>query len=371
MGKSSSTPKYIEWLNSDVKKRVIENIRKSGFPLELKVRKTLLDNGYRVNNARYLDPGNDDFSTQVMLGHGVWREIDLLAVRRGNATVNINNFQIDFVTNILCECKYSSDKDIIVFEHLNPTISDVRRFPVLVNGHGLLPYNFQEQYKLPLRVERLIQVNANSITKEKGNYDDAEIHTASEQILAALRFFVDQKRRALRNLYLDTNRTSSLWKIWQTLVAEGKIPFEEQGSNRRVPDSFNDNFLKTNFDASSMLSDYPHIPVHFYYPLIITDENRGVIRAKLDELYNIIDLEDIGSCTYSYISENANQYGNVLDIAFALPILICSFSSLPSVLDLITKGIQEISKIVQDYITQNPYLIANEFWANKKVTALE
>ena len=52
---------YKKWLSSDEAKRfVIDNVKKSGIPLELLGRKVLKDNGFTVTSTRYLDTDNDN-----------------------------------------------------------------------------------------------------------------------------------------------------------------------------------------------------------------------------------------------------------------------------------------------------------------------
>lgn len=184
---------YTKWYKSDeAKKFVIENIGKSGIPLELRGRKILKDNGFRVASARYLDPAGDNPDVDIDLGRGIWRELDLWATRVEKTPAAIGECEIRFATNIIGECKYSSEKDLVVFEHLDRDNADLSHFPLLVNGHCVLPSPLELNYSffsLPLLVERLIEVNASSASKEKGNFSDMTMHSACEQILSALRYF--------------------------------------------------------------------------------------------------------------------------------------------------------------------------------------
>lgn len=359
---------YKKWLASDkARKFVIDNVRKSGIPLELRARKLLKDNGFNVTSARYLDVDSDSSDVDLDLGKGIWREIDLLATKGVGTSLNIGECEIRFVINILGECKYSSDKDVLVFEHLDPENADLSHFPLLVNGQYILSPPLRNDFELPLLIERLIEVDANSATKEKGNLSDIAMHRACEQLLSALRFFLHRWRQTIRRHYIDLSKASLIREKWDNLLKEKKVPYEELGSHSRVPHSFINNFLRENFEPTKMLQDFPFIPVYLYFPLIIVDESRGVIRAKLSDSYEVVDLEDLGLCMYLHVSENADRYETVLENAFALPILICNLPNLSLVMRLITEGIRHIIERLRQALTQDAYLIPREVLFNDKV----
>jgi hypothetical protein len=50
---------YQDWYKStEARKFVLDNIAKSGLPLEFKTRKILLDHGFHVSSARYFEPSD-------------------------------------------------------------------------------------------------------------------------------------------------------------------------------------------------------------------------------------------------------------------------------------------------------------------------
>lgn len=109
---------YRKWLTSgDAKAFAIDNIKKSGIPLELRARKILKDNEFTVSEAHYLEPQNGNSDIDLFMGRGVWRQLDLLATRVEKQTISLSGCELRFTTEIFGECKYSSDKDIITFEH--------------------------------------------------------------------------------------------------------------------------------------------------------------------------------------------------------------------------------------------------------------
>jgi hypothetical protein len=119
-----------------------------------------------------------------------------------------------------------------------------------------------------------------------------------------------------------------------------------------------------------MLKDFPSIPIHVCFPIIITDASRGVIQARINEAYEVIDLEDKGLCIYTYTSENADSFEIVLDNSFVLPIIICNLSNLPSAIGLISQIVNCIIEQTRQLVATNPWLIPEEILFNDKVIGL-
>lgn len=359
---------YRKWYASDeAKKFIIENIRKSGIPLELRARKAFKDHGFYVTSARYLEPIEGELGFPVGHGQGIWRELDVCASRSEKAFINIGKAEIHFATHILAECKYSTEKDLFVFEYLDKENADLNRFPLPVNGQCILQPFLARCFTLPLLVERVSEINAQSASKEKGNFSDTMTHDACEQILSALRFFLAKWRENVRRQYLNLARASAIKVNWDALLKAGKVPYETFGSISKVPDEFINRFLKESFEPE-MLQDFPYFTVQILFPLLVTDESRGIIRVKLDGSYIVTSLDDVGSSLYLYVSENANRYESVLEDSFVLPILICNLSHLGAILEMITEGLSQVIEVTRQQLMANPYLIPKEIVFNDKVT---
>ncbi|MCX6009677.1 MAG: hypothetical protein NTW48_06560 [Chloroflexi bacterium] len=368
--KGATYSDYQEWFASTpARKLVLDNIKKSGLPLELRARKVLHDQGFHVSSARYFEPSAAEAKVSGISPEGLWRELDIWAHRAGKTTGKIAGCEVNVYTNIIAECKYSSDKDILVFEHLDPANADVSRFPLLANGHYILTTKPARHFNLPVLAERVIAVRADSPSKEKDNYSDRMIHDACEQIISALRHFLTEQRDSTRHDYIALAQKSIIFQKWEELLKSGQVPYESHGSEAKVPKYYINKFLKENF-KSSTLADFPFVPIDLYFPLLIMDDSRGIIKVKLDGAYNPIDLEDIGLCLYLYISENANQYEVVLDNAFALPILICSLSSLHMIVKSIDEGIDKLKQQVAELIAADPSSVVREILFNDRVIGI-
>jgi len=362
---------YKKWLTSgDAKAFAIDNIKKSGIPLELRSRKILKDNEFTVSEAHYLEPQNGNSDIDLFMGRGVWRQLDLLATRVEKQTISLSGCELRFTTEILGECKYSSDKDIITFEHSNPENVDLSNFPVMVNGQSIIFVPSKTGIKLPPLVERLIMIDASSASREKDNFRDIEVHRACEQILSALRYNLYQWRSVLRRQYLDISKGSRIEEKWQDLIKEQKVPYEQVVGGMRVPASFIEKFLSDNFDPVKMLQDFPLLVIRVCFPVIVTDGSRGIIQAKLNDSFEVIDLEDKGLCLYTYVSENADRYESVLGNAFALPIIVCNLSNLPAAIKLIGENVNCVIDQTRLLVNANPQLIPREVLFNLKVVGL-
>ncbi|GAJ21609.1 unnamed protein product, partial [marine sediment metagenome] len=97
---------------------------------------------------------------------------------------------------------------------------------------------------------------------------------------------------------------------------------------------------------------------------------RGIIQAKLNDSFEVIDLEDKGLCLYTYVSENADRYESVLGNAFALPIIVCNLSNLPAAIKLIGENANCVIDRTRLLVNANPQLIPREVLFNLKVVGL-
>ena len=359
---------YKNWYTSErANKFLIENIGKSGIPLELRVRKILKDNGFQVTNARYFEPAGEEPELPIGYGQGTWRELDAHASRSEKTFIRIGKGEIHFTTHILAECKYSTEKDLFVFEHLDRENADLSGFPLLVNGQCILPLFPAKHFRLPLLVERVTEIDHRSASKEKGNYSDAITHDACEQILSALRFFLSKWREDVRKHYLNLASASTIAGIWDALRKEGEVPYKTFGPVTKVPDGFINQFLEKNFKPE-MLEDFPYFAIHIFFPLLVMDERRGIIRVNLNESYAVTGLQDVWSCLYLYISENANCYEGVLGNSFVLPVLMCNLSNLGRMLKMIEEGMNQVIEATRLYTTTNPHLVLKEIVFSDRVT---
>jgi len=350
---------YKEWYASaKCKEYLKQNIVKSGIPLELRARKVLKDSGFSVSSARYLEqPGPNE-------GPGIWREIDIYAKRIEKTSFKMGDCEFAFGTIILGECKYSSEKDIFVFEHLERENVDLNRFPVLVSGHDLVPSGLAKCFQLATIAERVVEIDVNSASKEKGNFTDRETHGACEQLLPGIMHYLGRSREAISDFYNTYAKAPTIREIWnQWLSGENRV----YRHSRNVPDKLIIDFLASSALARQIVGDFRSPTIYMMIPIIVVDETRGVIKVNVDESYKVIGFDDIGKCVYLYVSEKAEKYDSVLENSFTLPILISNLAHLHETIKIITDGVGEVIKEVQQWLADRDYLIAKEMLLNGRV----
>lgn len=181
-------PNYKDWLNSDeAKKHRIDLLKLSGIPLELRLRKIFDEKGFIAVPYGYRDVADNDDS-RLLIEDGVWRELDTWAVSNKNLSVDIGDLKINFLIQILCECKYSLDRDVITFSD-EYAGSYIHHFPILCNGHQILGQNLSKEFTLPDLAERIIEVSSTSDSMRDNNLTDRNIHEACEQLTICLEIF--------------------------------------------------------------------------------------------------------------------------------------------------------------------------------------
>lgn len=351
------TETYKNWFkNKEVIEDLKENIKKSGTPLELRTKKLLKDNNFHATYMRYSS-------------ENIWRELDIHAFRIENLEAEIEGCKVVIMTHIIGECKYSTDMDVFVFEHSDKENVDTKLFPIRINGHKILSQFINLSFKFPLVTEKAIHVNVDKRqTKNDGYYNDSKIHEACEQVLNATNFFCNREKESLFYEYSNFRRSSAIFSLWEEELKRVDIERErESGGIERIPNSFIEKFLQEKFNPKTMLKDFPYIIIHLVIPLIVFDENRGIIKASMDGNCNITNFEDVGYCLYPYISENANNYQNVLENHFNFPIILSTYSHLNKVLETIDKGIKDIIVEIQEELKEKPYLIPKEIIFNNDI----
>lgn len=380
MTKKSPQP-YKEWLdlkNDKPKKELMDSLKKAGIPLELKTRKILEENHFRCLDLHYLDPTDKEVvpihlrvpylaqASRMILSdedlpihlRGTWRQLDINAYRNEKSVIKFHDAKIHFTTHLIGECKYSSNKDFFVFENISDPV--LSRFPVMFNGNKLIPPFPHNNFSFPIVMERVTEVDVPNHFNPKNNFNDRITHEACEQIMSALSYLYDRKKVDKRLIYRNLLRNSPIERKWQNFYSENKEELERtRGPRGTIPETVIDKFLEESSKPKD-LRDFHYINIELGFPILVIDESRGVIKTVLNESNNIVDLEDIGYGIYTYISENANRYENILQNRFAFPILICNLSYLNECVKNIGEGMKKVIKETEEQIKERPWLIPKE-----------
>lgn len=360
---------YMDWLNSDeAKKHRIDLLKMSGIPLELRLRKIFDEKGFIAVPYGYRDVGDNDDS-RLLIEEGVWRELDTWAVSNKNQSIDINDLKINLLTQILCECKYSLDRDIVTFSDEYAGVYP-QNFPILCNGHQLLGPNLSKDFNLPELAERIIEVSSTSDSMKDSNLTDRNIHEACEQLASALRYLVVNQRHNMRNTYNDLTRTSEIKRLWDIWVKEGKAKYQNTGYGSKVSEGSLNQFLSANYKKETVLKDCKNITIGLVYLMIIVDEYRGVIKAELDKNYNVIDFKDVGACLYSYSPQKPERYNAIIGSFPFLPIFVCNLTEVLRVLDIIETGSHKLLERMRTQLTQSPQLLPKELLFNEQINTI-
>jgi hypothetical protein len=239
-----------------------------------------------------------------------------------------------------------------------------------MNGQEILGNGLQTEFSLPDLAERVVECSSITDSMKEGNLTDRNIHEACEQLMAALRYAIVNQRKNMRTTYIDMTRGSEIKKIWDVWVKSGKAETENTGYGTKITDKALSQFLSSNYKAETMIKDFSDVVIGQTYLAIVIDENRGVIRAKLDKNYNIIDLEDIGVCLYLYSIQNPERYRAIVDGSPFIPIFICNLSQVPRLIDIIDAGSDKLLKRIRTRVEKNPALLPKELLFNEKINTL-
>ena len=349
---------YKDWFNNDDSKRkVLEGIKLSGMPLELKTRKIFREKGYDVTSA-YYSPSTEQKEEL--------REIDIYAIKQEKG-FSIDDFQVNFNFLFVGECKYSGISDILIFEYGDTNNLIIDNLPLFVNGHRLIKLLPQvrtsKYFGSPLFAEKAIQVNAaKPYGKKEYNYSNKLVHDACEQITMASNFYFNRRGSFWRDFYNNT-LNSPFFGDYKKALADGKIRSHEDGFTKMpVEEDVAEFFKKINKKMLGLLG----LCIDVFFHVLIFDESRGIMKVKTDELCNPKELEPIDYCIYLHTPVNLKNY-DIFRESYSLPIIICNPESLRKVISDLEKSMRSIINELENQLNSNPHTIPLEFLSDIKM----
>ncbi|RLF99618.1 hypothetical protein DRN58_04845 [Thermococci archaeon] len=332
------------------KQKFLNELEKTGAPLEIRAEHIFFEHGYYSTEARYED--SDD-------GRRVSRQIDFLAHKRGVFKINtkLRNFTIYLKYNIVGDCTSLSDQSLIVFE-LSDEIkrNTLVRLPIFVNGSSF-SYKIHENssslrdciewFNIENITRKIIQVNVeNGLPKRFQSSKEKQrvsIYNKCEQIMSALRYYYEDRwRRFSITEYMNARKSSGLDKkienhqLWK---ASGNIQDNTRKVISEVIDSFNPKFLSG------------HITIYGTIPLMIVNEETMILKAMLDNnSHSIEDLEEIKYCIYLHAPADISKYRSIIERRYEQPIIVCNIKYMDECLDKIHLGLEKIRKEMDDLL---------------------
>jgi len=329
---------YRKWMKDSSKKQEVSKwLEKAGVPLELRTIGILEKNGYRCSTFHCIDS-----ETQKS------RELDIYAFKTNVRSFEIGECKVVFNVVILAECKYSYNLDFLAFESKDKYFP---AFPVVFSGQLMLGASYQD-FEFPMIIRKIAETDAFNL-KGRDNFQDRKTHQACEKLISCYSYLYKRKEERIRVSFDQYRRLFG--RSWVEFFSK------DYRVDQKVPSHKVSEFLRKTFTPEQLLALIRYFPVSIGFPLMIIDENRGLIRVKFDEVSGRIkDLDDIGYGIYPYVSENAEKYGNVLHQYFSFPVIICNLKHLENCLETLNEGIEKMTAYAKTLLHNNPYTIAEE-----------
>ena len=358
-------PRYAKWMANDkVKEDLKKELKRAGIPLQSKARKVLERNGFRCSNYHYFQPSEQKEGEEYLptiLQEGKYRELDIYAFKTRAYSFKVLNSEITFGSIILMECKYLTDIDFFAFETKDNYLP---AFPVIFNGEHLLGSPYLD-FKFPMTIEKIAEVN---VSKRQKGYGDKTTHQACEQLTAAFSYLYERKLQQRRIEYLNLyNRVFR--RMWEKFLTETEVKRVKRGPIEEIPKEVISEFIRNNFSPQQIL-DNVHLYVELGFPIMLIDENMGLIKVIYDQNGSIKKFEDVGYGIYPFVSENANRYNNILGRSFAFPIIICNLQYLNRCLKALDDGLRKTVDYAETMIKNNPYVVGEEIMMSKTILRL-
>lgn len=329
---------YRKWINDSSKKQeVVKWLEKAGVPLELRTMRILEKDGYKCSTYHCIDS-----ETQKS------RELDIYAFKTNVKSFRIGECEVVFNVVILAECKYSYNLDFLAFESKDKHFPT---FPVIFSGQLMLGASYQE-FEFPMIIRKIAETDVFNL-RWKDNFQDRKTHQACEKLISCFSHLYKRKDKRIK-VNFDRHRLL-FGRSWVEFVTK------DYDVGQKVPGQRISEFLRKNFTPRQLLAQIKYFSIDIGFPLMIMNENRGLIKIEYDEAGGRIkDLDDVGYGIYPFVSENAEKYGNVLRQYFSFPVILCNLNHLEKCLETLNNGIGKMAAYANTLLRNNPYTIAEE-----------
>jgi len=244
----------------DEKKNIIEEIEKTGFPLELRVSKILKDNSYYIaNNLYYIDKDEDK-----------GREIDMRALK--NYTFKKGEKEYFIRHCFLIECKKSVDKPWVIFTSPK-TYYD--RWLFLLSCRGTKKVIEWKKYDVPFKMG---MIHPFSIEQRRGRsfFEPFKNNIGGVNIYKSLITSV-KATIAMRNIKFGAE-SNSVCFYYPLIVFEGKLYESYLDNNNGIKIQEADSIMVSFFYESPKYQN-----VRFAVP-IVTEKNLQNFCSHMDSV---------------------------------------------------------------------------------------
>ncbi len=329
---------YRDWMREPQQKEDLkERLENAGVPLELRTMTALETQGYRCSPFHYKDSVT-----------GKYRELDIYATKTLSKSFMILGSKVDFSAVILAECKYAQNMDFLAFERVDKYLP---AFPVVFDRNQLLGASYRE-FHFPMIIRKVAEADVRNLNASN-NFDDRKTHEACEQIMACFSQLYEKRKKNKRLIF--TQFQGRFERRWKQFIDIRSQPPDSWGFNQAVGE-----FLE-GFTENELLREIPYFPMEIGFPFFVIPEERGLIRIKHDVATGqISDFEDAGFGIYPYVSENADNYNNILANYIEFPIIISNLGYLEKCFEVLDTGIEKMVTYTNQLLGNNPKALAAE-----------
>lgn len=347
--KNVQSPNYYSMLdeiltNPNFKKEVIENLRKSGIPLEIEACKIFQNRGFIASSFNWREEQED--------GNFTYREIDAFA--RREVDLSTEHFTIKIEIDVFGSCKHRESYAYFLFEGQHPEA--IQKFPVLSCLDFLkegIPKTANE-LGFPVVVDHTVQGAKITIKPPKdpkeitvGKFSDRGIYNGANDSLAFTEHYytspIFRPEASIKG-----QCPSEFSTLLLSIASENKISLSD---NKQLV--INRAFTNKNVELLEILKRRrPFIKIHIGFPMVITEGK--IFKVILDNEKEPKDIEDVGFGLYLHRPERNDKW-SILERTPFIPTIITDINHLSDSIDVIENIVKESCERVNRMIKARNY----------------
>jgi hypothetical protein len=255
--------------------RLSENIDQEGTILEIKANHLLKKNNYSVEEYFYEDylSGKD-------------RSLDIKAHKMHEFKIDKTNVSLHI--NILADCKYRSQLDLLFFE-TGDSLSNALKFPIFSSpDYDFAFYGALERDTEILTSSKATQLLIEGYNKKGHHLSGNEVYNASSQVYSAVRVYY----KLLYNNFIDHMNKEQHRSSYANRL------FNKESKHHNSAEAILRDLKLTS--VYQLLSGIEYLSFDAIIPVVIFDENRGILKAILDRDYKLVGIGDIKLGLYKF-----------------------------------------------------------------------
>lgn len=262
--------------NNEVIKRLSETLDLDGNILELKALNDFKKYKYSANEYFYIDKQE-----------GKTRQIDIIAKKCLEFKIAETNTKIVFKLWIVADCKFKSHMDLLCFD-VGKDSEDLSLFPIFTAPDYRFAFDrFPPPVLITSKVTQLVMEGHKN--HKDDHLKDRVIYESSRQVYSCIKSIYDEEFARYKNhMRLELDRSPYIQKVISISKKESDI------NNKNLRDYLG---FKSVY---GLFTGIERLYFDVFVPVIIFDENRGIMKAKLNSKYQLENLEDLEISLYEF-----------------------------------------------------------------------